>query len=630
MKNVKIRRKGRGFTLVELVIVIAVIAVLSAVLIPVFGNVVSNAKASALRANIVTLNSDLMLRAIKDDNRSSYSVEEINKILDDMDFDLASTPKGYSIWYDQSVNNLRLLKNDSAFSSATPSGNESGVRKAYAANDSEPQKGNRAVEALNPYNRDLLYIDRTNKTINNLLAEIKGDVTKETKDGVDPVSKKLGLIATTENKYSTAAAVSANIATEFETKYRELAAELKMEAAQTKALVDSFDFDNTLFIGSSGMYFPALKKAAADSTVDCKNALVEGSVTEITSQKLQRSSDKDTVEINMTVSIIVPSNVKYVACAAFATIGISSTTKVTVETNPGTVTVDTPDKGVTGAVVSIKDYSTILDENSVKYTDANIVYGRDYECVYSDACQYFYMDANGKWETLYLAANQSLKDVQPNAMVKYLAPEFVIHNEENVDGFFSKVNEIYKLYVSSNKVGYLTKYTAIVLLLENNVTKGYKFSNIGYITNLNAYPEESYNPINYVGNNSNGKDDGFPKGKAKIEIRLPDGATSLYNYKDRLSVKVNYKPVVNTYEGRPMSDGRKMVYELSGSVPGNSTSSDEIRLVNGKFVWEFDCPSDLTMEPYTTLTSQIESVEVYYKPVNSETPQLILVRNYNV
>ena len=545
-----------------------------------------------------------------------------------MDFDLASTPKGYSIWYDQSVNNLRLLKNDSAFSSATPSGNESGVRKAYAATN--PEIGNRAVEALNPYNRDLLYIDRTNKTINNLLAEIKGNVTKETKDGVEPVSKKLGLIAETENKYSTAAAVSANIATEFETKYRELAAELKMEDAQTEDLVDSFNFDNTLFIGSSGMYLPALKKAAADSTVDCKNALVEGSVTEITSQKLQRSSDKDTVEINMTVSIIVPSNVKYVACAAFATIGISSTTKVTVETNPGTVTVDTPDKGVTGAVVSIKDYSTILDENSVKYTDANIVYGRDYECVYSDACQYFYMDANGKWKTLYLAANQSLKDVQPDAMVKYLAPEFVIHNEENIDGFFSKVNEIYKLYVSSNKVGYLTKYTAIVLLLENNVTKGYKFSNIGYITNLNAYPEESYNPINYVGDTSNEESNlGFPKGKAKIEIRLPDGATSLYNYKDRLTVKVNFKPVVNTYEGRPMSDGRKTVYELSGSVPGNSTSSEEIRLVNGKFVWEFDCPSDMTMGNYSTLTSQIESVEVYYKTLNNE-QKLILVRNYNV
>lgn len=620
MKNVKIRRKGRGFTLVELVIVIAVIAVLSAVLIPVFGNVVSNAKASALRANIVTLNSDLMLRAIKDDNRSSYSVEEINKILDDMDFDLASTPKGYSIWYDQSINNLRLLKNDSAFSSATPSGNESGVRKAYAATD--PEIGNRAVEALNPYNRDLLYIDRTNKTINNLLAEIKGDV----KDG----NKQLGLIATIEsaNTGKTPTQISSAISTAFKNKYKELATELKIED-QSDKLVESFDFDHTLFIGSEGMYLYALSTAAQNSTIDCKNALVEGSVTEIRKQELkQRTADKDSVQINMTVSIIVPNRVEFIESAAFASIGTKATeTTVTVEVNPGTTIIDT---AITGAKVTVKDYSTILDENSIKYTDANIVYGRDYECVYPDTCQYFYMDANGKWLRGNLEAGKNLNEVASDARVKYLAPEFVIHNEENLNGFFSKVTSLDRLYLSSNKMGYLTKYTAIVLLVDDGVTKGYKFSNIGYITNLNAYPEESYNPINYVGNNVNGEDDGFPKGKAKIEIRLPDGATSLYNYKDRLTVKVNYKPIINEYESHYMKDGKNVYYELANSIIGNSASSDEIRLVNGKFIFEFDCPSDMTMGDYSTLTSQIESVEVYYTPVKSTDKKLILVRNYNV
>lgn len=44
-KNLK-----KGFTLVELVIVIAVIAILSAVLIPTFGNVISNAKRSSAQS----------------------------------------------------------------------------------------------------------------------------------------------------------------------------------------------------------------------------------------------------------------------------------------------------------------------------------------------------------------------------------------------------------------------------------------------------------------------------------------------------------------------------------------------------------------------------------------------------
>lgn len=610
MKNVKIRRKGRGFTLVELVIVIAVIAVLSAVLIPVFGNVVSNAKASALRANIVTLNSDLMLRAIKDDNRSSYSVEEINKILDDMDFDLASTPKGYSIWYDQSVNNLRLLKNDSAFSSATPSGNESGVRKAYAATD--PEIGNRAVEALNPYNRDLLYIDRTNKTINNLLAEIKGDV----KDG----NKQLGLIAITENANAdkTPAQISSAISTAFKNKYKELATELKIED-QSDKLVESFDFDHTLFIGSEGMYLYALSTAAQNSTIDCKNALVEGSVTEIRKQELkQRTADKDRVQINMTVSIIVPNRVEFIESAAFASIGTKATeTTVTVEVNPGTTIIDT---AITGAKVTVKDYSTILDENSIKYTDANIVYGRDYECVYSDTCQYFYMSTNGEWLRSNLDANQSLNDVQSDAMVKYLAPEFVIHNEEGVDGFFSKVTSLDRLYLSSNKVGYLTKYTAIVLLVDDGVTKGYKFSNIGYMTNLNAYTFESYDPIKHTG-----RTDPFQNDKARIEIRLPEGATSLYNYIDRLSVKINYKPVINTYSKQLLDDGTPY-YIQSHSEPGSLIEAADTTFTDGKFVLEFDCPTG--MEDYSTLTGQIESVEVYYKTLNNE-QKLILVRKYN-
>lgn len=43
MKNLQ----RKGFTIVELVIVIAVIAILAAVLIPTFSNVISNAKDSA-------------------------------------------------------------------------------------------------------------------------------------------------------------------------------------------------------------------------------------------------------------------------------------------------------------------------------------------------------------------------------------------------------------------------------------------------------------------------------------------------------------------------------------------------------------------------------------------------------
>ena len=45
-------RSKKGFTVVELVIVIAVIAILSAVLIPTFGNLINKANESALQQNL--------------------------------------------------------------------------------------------------------------------------------------------------------------------------------------------------------------------------------------------------------------------------------------------------------------------------------------------------------------------------------------------------------------------------------------------------------------------------------------------------------------------------------------------------------------------------------------------------
>lgn len=51
----KTTNKKRGFTIVELVIVIAVIAILAAVLIPTFSGVVKNAKATAAMQDASTL-----------------------------------------------------------------------------------------------------------------------------------------------------------------------------------------------------------------------------------------------------------------------------------------------------------------------------------------------------------------------------------------------------------------------------------------------------------------------------------------------------------------------------------------------------------------------------------------------
>ena len=71
--------KNKAFTLVELVIVIAVIAVLSAILVPTFSNIISNSKKAKLDANLKTISSELVTRSLKD-NVSYYSMDAVKLI----------------------------------------------------------------------------------------------------------------------------------------------------------------------------------------------------------------------------------------------------------------------------------------------------------------------------------------------------------------------------------------------------------------------------------------------------------------------------------------------------------------------------------------------------------------------
>ena len=63
MKNLK---NKKGFTIVELVIVIAVIAILAAVLIPTFSNVIKDAKESAIAADARAVYTEYLSTVAKD------------------------------------------------------------------------------------------------------------------------------------------------------------------------------------------------------------------------------------------------------------------------------------------------------------------------------------------------------------------------------------------------------------------------------------------------------------------------------------------------------------------------------------------------------------------------------------
>lgn len=87
-----LNRKKHGFTVVELVIVIAIVAILAAVLIPTFIGIVNSAKKSADTTLIRNLNTALkadkpdgphatMTDALAAVEKSGYDVAKINKTM---------------------------------------------------------------------------------------------------------------------------------------------------------------------------------------------------------------------------------------------------------------------------------------------------------------------------------------------------------------------------------------------------------------------------------------------------------------------------------------------------------------------------------------------------------------------
>lgn len=95
MKNI---RKKKGFTIVELVIVIAVIGVLSAILIPTFSNLVSKAQNASDEALVKNLNTSLKIEEVDEGKNNTFQ-----EVLDDL------AKHSYSIANLRNLNNGNTL-----------------------------------------------------------------------------------------------------------------------------------------------------------------------------------------------------------------------------------------------------------------------------------------------------------------------------------------------------------------------------------------------------------------------------------------------------------------------------------------------------------------------------------------
>ena len=107
------KKLKRAFTIVELVIVIAVIAILAAVLIPTFTTLIDKANQSADTSNVKNMNSILAMDETT--NGKPKTMDDAVKVIREGGYDLEKltpTGQGYDIVWDQDANRLLMVNGE--------------------------------------------------------------------------------------------------------------------------------------------------------------------------------------------------------------------------------------------------------------------------------------------------------------------------------------------------------------------------------------------------------------------------------------------------------------------------------------------------------------------------------------
>lgn len=535
------KARKRGFTIVELMIVIVIIGILVAIIVPAVTGAIDKAKLTKLQAEVKSMNTQLLIESIFD-SVYAYRPEEVEEMLEGLGFDLGSTPKGYSLWYNQEKNEIILAKTEEMFA-----GGSSAVQAAFDYSRLPVRIA--AVTA----NRNLLYIDKTPSDIRTYIDSMRNlmndSVAGTAYETMSNVENRLAEIRNAVNSSS----LSENI-----------------KKAVTDRLDTDFAPDTTLFVSDDYMINKKVLEAVAPVTVKINNILFQNGI-----KVVPKMENNMGVTIEADFIIEIPNSVAIVSAGAFnhlaegCTLQVSS--KTLLDNNsfiPGTIKI-----------------SYVEDQyREISYLEL----GSDISISYSQAEG---MLSGGRVEEI---TEIIPADKAKGYLSRYLIPSLAIEVGEG-----SRINNVSKLVsfvIRRQKFGNLTKIMAVAVIEKDGEMYGYKLDNIGYITNADAYTTRGDILCKAAGGWQ--YDQASKTGNPSFSLGFPSGITELANYKGA-EVEIEYS-VTATRMDKTMSQFGTPVYTVhktDGEEKLISSGNKKSLVLGEDKVFEIDVINDVI--PYT-------------------------------
>lgn len=535
------KARKRGFTIVELMIVIVIIGILVAIIVPAVTGAIDKANLTKLQAEVKSMNTQLLIESIFD-SVYAYRPEEVEEMLEGLGFDLGSTPKGYSLWYNQEKNEIILAKTEEMFA-----GGSSAVQAAFDYSRLPVR-----IEAVTA-NRNLLYIDKTPSDIRTYIDSMRNlmndSVAGTAYETMSNVEDRLAEIRNAVNSSS----LSENI-----------------KKAVTDRLDTDFAPDTTLFVSDDYMINKEVLEAVAPVTVNINNILFQNGI-----KVVPKMENNMGVTIEADFIIEIPNSVAIVSAGAFnhlaegCTLQVSS--KTLLDNNsfiPGTIKI-----------------SYVEDQyREISYLEL----GSDISISYSQAEG---MLSGGSVEEI---TEIIPADKAKGYLSRYLIPSLAIEVGEG-----SRINNVSKLVsfvIRRQKFGNLTKIMAVAVIEKDGEMYGYKLDNIGYITNADAYTTRGDILCNAAGGWQ--YDQASKTGNPSFSLGFPSGITELANYKGA-EVEIEYS-VTATRMDKTMSQFGTPVYTVhktDGEEKLISSGNKKSLVLGEDKVFEIDVINDVI--PYT-------------------------------